>query len=248
MTDFEASMRKAIIKCYPNVALHGCWFHYCAAIRRKALSLGLYDLLKNNWNARSIYRKLKSWPLLPSSKTVEGFELIEEETRNVGLHKDFETFLIYFKNYWLKLVYFIHLSIHPLYIKITFIQSVFIIFKDKKNSISVANLNNRTTSPLESFHSAMNRSVPKHANFFVFIDGVKLFESKKSDELYNVIHAKPSANLNKAIRKEAQERDVRIRSLTELICSGAISTKQFLEAMAEDDQCMYENQFQLERQ
>lgn len=104
ITDFEAPMRKAIKECYPGVELHGCWYHYCAAIRRKVVSLGLYDLVKNDWNARSIYRKLKSWPLLPSNRTIEGFKIIEEETRNFGLHKDFKAFFTYFKGFWLQLV------------------------------------------------------------------------------------------------------------------------------------------------
>lgn len=127
MTDFEAGMRKAIREFYPNVALHGCWYHYCAALRRNALRLGLYDLLKNDWNARRSYRKLLNLPLLPFNKFIEGFKHIEQETRNFKLHKEFKKFFTYFKNYWLKLVYnhvlfsiypAIHTTIHTLTIHI----------------------------------------------------------------------------------------------------------------------------------
>lgn len=125
MADFESGIRKAIRDFYPNVALHGCWYHYCAAIRRKILKLGLYDLIKCDTNARSIYKKFLSLPLLPSNKIIEGLELIVQETRNVRLQKEFSPFLRYFKSFWLKLVcyhYFIALidtitqiyfSIHP---------------------------------------------------------------------------------------------------------------------------------------
>lgn len=51
ITDWENGMRKAISTVYPNVILHGCWYHFCAAIRRKSRSLGLSDLLKSNEKA-----------------------------------------------------------------------------------------------------------------------------------------------------------------------------------------------------
>lgn len=104
MADFESGIRKAIGDFYPNASLHGCWYHYCAAIRRKALKLGLYNLLKCNSDARSIYKQILSLPLLPSNKFVQGFELIEQETRNVRLQKEFTAFFKYFKSFWLKMV------------------------------------------------------------------------------------------------------------------------------------------------
>lgn len=113
ITDFEAPMRKAIRECYPNVNLHGCWYHYCAAIRRNVVRLRIYDLVKSNWNARKIYKKLMSWPLLPSNKIIEGFEIIEQEIHSAGIYREFKPFLVYFKGYWLKMVYFNYSSIHP---------------------------------------------------------------------------------------------------------------------------------------
>lgn len=40
ITDFEPSMRKAINTVYPGIALRGCWFHYCRAIKKMAIKLG----------------------------------------------------------------------------------------------------------------------------------------------------------------------------------------------------------------
>lgn len=82
----------------------------------------------------------------------------------------------------------------------------------------------------------MNRSIPKHANFFVFVDGVKLYESRKSDEFYNAIHNKDSSNLNKPRHRKYQELNEKIEFFTKLIINGSISSEQFLEAMTEDDQ------------
>lgn len=132
--------------------------------------------------------------------------------------------------------YSIYPSIHTTIRTLTTIMFLSIL-QDKKNSLSVANLINRTTSPCESFHSAMNRSIPKHANFFVFVDGVKLYESRKSDEFYNAILNKDSSNLNKPRHTKYQELNEKIEYFTKLIIGGTLSTEQFLEAMAEDDQC-----------
>lgn len=84
----------------------------------------------------------------------------------------------------------------------------------------------------------MNRSIPKHANFFVFIDGLKIHESRTSDEMYNAINDKSLANFNH-MHKVDRERDENIRVYTKLLCNGTISTGQFLENMAECNQCMY---------
>lgn len=79
MTDFEAGLRKAILICYPTIPLHGCWYHYCSAVRRKALHLGLFSLLRDDLSARAIYKKLLNLPLLPSDHIVPGFEIIKKE-------------------------------------------------------------------------------------------------------------------------------------------------------------------------
>lgn len=84
----------------------------------------------------------------------------------------------------------------------------------------------------------MNRSIPKHANFFVFADGLRCFESRKSD---NAVHDKPSVNLITPKHKKDRERDEKIRFFTKLICNGSISTEQFLQGMACSDQCTYES-------
>lgn len=35
MTDWETGLRCAIRTCFPNSTLKGCWYHYCAALRKK---------------------------------------------------------------------------------------------------------------------------------------------------------------------------------------------------------------------
>lgn len=106
MSDFETGTRKAIKTCYPAVKLHSCWFHYCQAIRCKALSSGLFHLFKNGCNARIIYQKLKCLPLLPEGRISEGFDIIVQSSKSVGLHANFKRFFKYFTSFWLRMVTF----------------------------------------------------------------------------------------------------------------------------------------------
>lgn len=106
ITDFEAGMRKAIKFCYPSAILLGCWFHYCSAIRRRVLRLRLYRLIAENRNARSIYRKLLSWPLLPQNHMKEGYDIILKEADRNCLLSTFKNLFKYFDRYWLKQVFY----------------------------------------------------------------------------------------------------------------------------------------------
>lgn len=112
LTDFEAGMRKAIRLCYPSAILLGCWFHYCSAVRRKVIKLRLYRLIAENQNARAIYRKLLSWPLLPQNNMEEGYEVILAKANRNRLMKTFKKLFKYFEEFWLKQV-FQHLHIYP---------------------------------------------------------------------------------------------------------------------------------------
>lgn len=104
MADFEAAMRKAIVDFYPEATVSGCWYHFCAAVRRKALSFGLHDLIKNDFNAWSVYKKLQCLPLLPADNIVEGFEIIVRQSIEFGLYEEFKELFEYFEIFWLVMV------------------------------------------------------------------------------------------------------------------------------------------------
>lgn len=106
MADFEAAMRKAIADLYPNTKINGCWYHFSVAVRRKALSFGLHNLIKNHFDAWSVYKKLLCLPLLPAKKIVQGFEIIVEQTVDLGFHDQFQELFVYFRSFWLRLVRF----------------------------------------------------------------------------------------------------------------------------------------------
>lgn len=100
ITDFELGMRSAINKIYPTVPLRGCWYHYCAALRKNFLKFGLHSLLKSNALARMIKAELMSLPLLPAEHFKEGYEFIKLSAKNWKLSNNLMEMFIYFENYW----------------------------------------------------------------------------------------------------------------------------------------------------
>lgn len=52
-------------------------------------------------------------------------------------------------------------------------------------SISIANTTMRTTSSLEAFNSALNRTLPRRANFFKFVQCLKTHEFSKFSDIFN---------------------------------------------------------------
>lgn len=106
MTDFEAGLRKAINKYYPHAILHGCWYHFCAAIRRQLLSLNLYELTMNEPIAKAIYRQILSLPLLPPESILSGYNVVKTVARNNKLYQQFKPMFEYFNSYWIAMVRF----------------------------------------------------------------------------------------------------------------------------------------------
>lgn len=104
MADFESGLRPAIWDFYPNSKLHGCWYHYCSSLRRRLLNMSMYDLITNNSEAKSIYRKMLSLPLLPPESIIGGFDLIKEKARKNKLYRPFKNFFDYFQKFWLNFV------------------------------------------------------------------------------------------------------------------------------------------------
>lgn len=100
ITDFETGLRHAIRKIFPGVRLRGCWFHYCAAVRKKLLVLLSSNFFKTSRWARIIKRQIMCLPLLPNENFHEGYEHIKFMTNQYGLTDRFKSFFAYFESYW----------------------------------------------------------------------------------------------------------------------------------------------------
>lgn len=110
MTDFEAGLRKAINEFYPMAILHGCWYHFCAAVRRKCMSFNMYRLISKVPNAKIIYRMILSLPLLPPESILNGYNIVKQVATEKKLSKEFKKIFEYFEQYWLPLVSFFLLN------------------------------------------------------------------------------------------------------------------------------------------
>lgn len=207
MTDYEDGMRLAIKKKWPNVTIRGCWFHFCRAIRRRCGKHGLFQLIKKNAGARAIQNSLMSLPLLSANQIKEGFKSVKAIARKKRLLKRFKPVFTYFEGYWLK--------------------------QNERNSISVIDLNMRTTSSLEALNSAIQHWFPSNPNIYSFIDHLRLYESIKSSDLYQLSTEEISSKQLERRRTKDKNRDEKIKKLTSSLKIGEISVAGFLEAMSD---------------
>ena len=101
MTDYEDGMRLAIKTHWPNVEIHGCWFHYSKAILKRCRKLGMTKLLKWDEDAKIIKKQLAALPLLPVEQIKVGFEAIRKLSSKKNLSKKFSRLFKYVQRYWL---------------------------------------------------------------------------------------------------------------------------------------------------
>lgn len=104
LTDFEGGMRKAINIRWRNASLHGCWYHYSAALRRKLKATRVLSVITGDPKANAIYKKMLCLPLLPDEHIQTEYSRIKEEAQKSKLSITFQTFFQYFDSFWLNLV------------------------------------------------------------------------------------------------------------------------------------------------
>lgn len=107
--------------------------------------------------------------------------------------------------------------------------------QNKRNALSVIDLNMRTTSSVESINSAIQRSFPDTTNIFKFIDSLKMYESIKSYDLHQLSLGEMSNNQLERKRKIDKERQEKIKYLTRKLQIGEITVAAFLESMSSKD-------------
>lgn len=105
----------------------------------------------------------------------------------------------------------------------------------KKNSLSVAKLNMRTTSSLESFHRVLNQSIETHSTFFKFVTRLRLHESHKTDGMNDLAHNVLSNSHYERRKQRDRERELKIQFYSAKLFSGQFTVSQFLLAMAADE-------------
>lgn len=104
MADFESGLRKAINEYYPQAILNGCWYHFCACIRRYFLSHQLYELICDVPIANVIYRSMMNLPLLPPESILAGYNIVKRWAKDNKLMKEFKPIFAYFDSFWMAMV------------------------------------------------------------------------------------------------------------------------------------------------
>lgn len=101
MTDFEVAMRNALRAIFPAPKLLCCWFHFCQAAKKRAMQTSqLYPYLHLHKDARAIYCKLLSLPLLPACDIRPQF--IKLKILALAKHRTiFADFIKYYENQWI---------------------------------------------------------------------------------------------------------------------------------------------------
>lgn len=79
-------------------------------------------------------------------------------------------------------------------------------------------------------------------HFFKFVEGLRLHESRKADHFFSLIQGLPATRFQRNFRNQKRESD--IKYYTNLLFDKTFSVKQFLHAMADDVNCMYDLRIQ----
>lgn len=187
------------------------------------------SVLKRSHNARKLKKMLGNIPLLPENRIVEGFTSIEDFAQEKRFINPFADLFSYFERYWLKQVRFgFHSSIDPIICIIHSWINYNNLPKNERNNISVADLNMPTTSSVEAVNSLIQRSFPKKTNIFKFIEHLKLFESIKSTDLYQLAQGEITSQKLERKRAEDKQRENRIIVCSDKLKNGDISVVEFL--------------------
>lgn len=189
--DFEKAMRRALINVLKSIgsllAILGCWFHFCQALRRKIVQMPeLFKKIKSDENYKNIFRQFQCLPLLPLEHIPNTFRDLAKEALKLDAEL-FSPFVQYFNNEWMKIVTPLH----------------FCVYKRGK----------RTTAEAEAFNCKLNRLFRPHANFFLFCESLKKLEVATTDQLMNYVEGTKQMDTRHSFYKKRSKWIAQISSI-----------------------------------
>ncbi|XP_063394032.1 uncharacterized protein LOC134679120 [Cydia fagiglandana] len=96
--DFEPAPITAIRNVFPEIKLHGCFFHFQDRLKKKAKKL---TIIKRNTKTNKIVSLCIVLPLLPEANIDEGLHYILKENKVMGSNNKLELFLSYVQDHWM---------------------------------------------------------------------------------------------------------------------------------------------------
>ncbi|XP_037813343.1 uncharacterized protein LOC119604655 [Lucilia sericata] len=222
ITDYENGLRNAIKKLYPTVKLVGCWFHYTQALRRKALKIpGFINELNKNNQAKVFFNKFLYLPLLKPNDITAAYQILKADAMDVKYIKGkmtesyFQPFIKYFDSYWMK--------------------------KEKVTNFSVYKEPIRTSNAAEGFHRQLNMQLPKHGNFYRFLDCLCDLDAVKSSDFLKSISG--CISLYTKSNTYLEKRNKFIQKQYQLLREKKITLNTLLGQFSKMKNCMIEESF-----
>lgn len=146
-TDFEQSLRLALINVWPDCQRVGCNFHFCQSIRRKARSM---ETLSTKLTDSSTHHKILIYfmrlSLLPKAKIDNGHAAIINFIQETDLFEDFEEFIEYFHSTWM--------------------------VRYSKDSWCVSDRDRRTNNHVEGYNNKIKHMIPINPSPWIFLDAI----------------------------------------------------------------------------
>lgn len=85
MADFEKGIWQGLRAVFPQVAMHGCAFHWAQAVYRKAQELGLGAAYKAGGGVNRLVRRILALPFLPAEHIPPAHRKLSEKTTDPRL-------------------------------------------------------------------------------------------------------------------------------------------------------------------
>lgn len=239
MCDFEASLRKALGIMYPKAIINGCWFHFRKCILKRVKLYGISKLWNQNaqksnpelsTKAKTIYKMVGALPLLPAKDFSSGYLYVRKKAAEFKLCTLFAKFVAYFERTWV-----LEVKTMKRIINLLFGNQLNLFFslisQNKKRPLSVASLDMRTTSSVESMHRVFGKQFPHHSNIYNFIENLRQFEYTTKDKLEKLVDGDgPLPRMDEKDRL----RDEKIKRFSELLKEHTISVQEFLDEMSNE--------------
>lgn len=202
--DFESAMRASLKIVVPDLKIYGCWFHHVQALRRMMASMkDLFELLRTNREAKTIFRKIQCLALLPSNTILRAYVWCLREALEVQQFLEFAPFLEYYKTQWIERV--------------------------KPTYYSVFKRPTKTTAAAEAFNGKVNKTFKTHGNFFSFVKSLQREEAVKADQLVRDAKGFLQQDRRKRFYKQ---RSKLIEKYSNDLQNNKINYKQFINVMA----------------
>ena len=205
MSDWEPAARNAFKQVYPNIKLHGCWFHFTQRIWIKVQKLGLSESFRNNPEVRKYVRQLMAIPFLPAALIIPTYRFLHlPSPKNPDTLNKLEKPNKYFLKRWLTQI--------------------------KPEELSLSDITISTNNSAESYHSKLKSIVKtSHPRIWSFIATLNQIIQDVDNDIGRLCQGREISRARK--KKDIRNDDLR-RLSKQKLSVGECSPWEFLQAIS----------------